>query len=182
MSTQRNLSVPQREFIRHFLETGNASESARLAGYKQPHVVGSKLKRKLKAHIESAEVKKELEKVMPPHEALEILGKIARGEEPKHREQLKAIELVLRSHGVLSDKIQVTLDRKALMAQVADYIRRLRVVDVESRLLPPSPPQADSDAQPPPNLPPEELQTEYQSTVMPDQTEDSPPPQTPELP
>lgn len=141
----RNLSVAQRDFIRYFLESGNASNSARLAGYKNPGVIGPRLKKSLRLHIESEEVKKELEKMMPPHEALEILAKIARGETPKHREQLKAIELVLRSHGVLSDKIQVTLDRKALMAQVTDYIRRLRVVDIEARALPEAPSIAVTD-------------------------------------
>ena len=37
------LNSKQKEFADNFIELGNQTEAARLAGYKQPHVQGSRL-------------------------------------------------------------------------------------------------------------------------------------------
>lgn len=46
------LTEKQKRFIDYFIQTGNQTEAARLAGYKQPKVQGAQVYAKLRPFIE----------------------------------------------------------------------------------------------------------------------------------
>jgi phage terminase small subunit len=76
------LTEKQKRFADYYVETGNATESARQAGYKQPHVQGSQNLEKpsVRAYIDKRLKELADKRIMGAQEALETLTLIARGE------------------------------------------------------------------------------------------------------
>ncbi len=56
-------------------------------------------------------------------ETLELLASVARN--PSHKDHLRALEIMLKVHGLLSDKLQVTVDRKQLLSELDSQLARL---------------------------------------------------------
>jgi phage terminase small subunit len=77
------LTPKQQLFADYFIETGNATESAKRAGYKQPHVQGSQNLEKLsvRAYIDEAMKKKAEKRIAKQDEILSYLSSIMRGEQ-----------------------------------------------------------------------------------------------------
>jgi hypothetical protein len=77
---------------------------------------------------------------MTADEAFMNITDIAR--DKTHKDQYKANELVLRIHGMLTDKINISMDRKELIVAVQEELKRLKesslaeVVEAEYKLLP----------------------------------------------
>lgn len=114
------LTPKQKAFADYYIETGNATEAAKKAGYKQPHVQGSQTLEKLsvKAYIEERMKEIESKRIMDAKEALELLTSIARGEEreevivtfsdgyervrkpPDIKDRLKALESILKRYPI----------------------------------------------------------------------------------
>lgn len=112
------LTEKQKRFADYYIETGNATESARLAGYKQPHVQGSQCLEKLsvKTYIDKQLNKLADKRIMKAQEALELLTAIGRGEmteelyiptengieriekKPDIKDRQKAIESILKRY------------------------------------------------------------------------------------
>jgi phage terminase small subunit len=76
------LTSKQKAFCDYYIETGNALDSARRAGYKQPQIQGHENleKPRIKSYIEERMKSKEDKRIMDADEALELLTSIARGE------------------------------------------------------------------------------------------------------
>lgn len=127
----------------------NATQAARDAGYRWPESVGSKLCARLKDEIDARYEELRASAVMTPEECMKHLADIGRNGAEQNR--LRAIELQLKIHGMLSEKLSVTLDRKALLTELEQQVARLTsaalsrmalpggdVVDVESTTPPES--------------------------------------------
>lgn len=76
------LTAMQKAFADEYILTGNVTESAKKAGYKQPHVQGSQCLEKLSIlnYIEERMKSVTTSKIMNQKEALELLTSIARAE------------------------------------------------------------------------------------------------------
>ena len=76
------LSEKQKRFADEYIKTGNATQSAKVAGYKQPHVQGSQNLEKLsvKTYIDEKLEQLASERIMSAKEAVELLTGIGRGE------------------------------------------------------------------------------------------------------
>jgi phage terminase small subunit len=76
------LTPKQKAFCDYYIETGNASDAAKRAGYKKPNVQGSQNLEKLsiKTYINERLKSNEDRRIMDADEALELLTSIARGE------------------------------------------------------------------------------------------------------
>lgn len=76
------LTEKQKRFADYYIESGNATDAARQAGYKQPHVQGSQNLEKLSVREYIDEQMKKLadKRIMGQREALELLTSIGRGE------------------------------------------------------------------------------------------------------
>lgn len=76
------LTEKQQRFADEYIRLGNATEAARLAGYKNPNKVGPEnlVKLGIKSYIDGVLAEMSSKRVMDATEAMELLTSIARGE------------------------------------------------------------------------------------------------------
>ncbi len=130
MTTKRRLTERQQEFDDYYIETLNAAEAARLAGYsaKNARKIGSDLLKK--DYIQEA-IKERLDEIASKRiadstEVMEFITSVLRGEnesevlagdgcggsirmkkKPDCKERLKAAELLGKRYGLFTDKMQI---------------------------------------------------------------------------
>lgn len=111
------LSEKQKRFADEYIKTGNATQSAKVAGYKQPHVQGSQNLEKLsvKTYIDEKLEQLASERIMSAQQALELLTKIAKGEE-------KETVIVSSPEGIYESKKEA--DLKTRIAAVKEILKR----------------------------------------------------------
>ncbi|MFL2081032.1 terminase small subunit [Latilactobacillus sakei] len=111
------LSEKQKRFADEYIKTGNATQSAKVAGYKQPHVQGSQNLEKLsvKTYIDEKLEQLASERIMSAQQALELLTKIAKGEE-------KETVIVGTPDGVYESEKEA--DLKTRIAAVKEILKR----------------------------------------------------------
>ncbi|MCP8876523.1 terminase small subunit [Latilactobacillus curvatus] len=111
------LSEKQKRFADEYIKTGNATQSAKVAGYKQPHVQGSQNLEKLsvKTYIDEKLEQLASERIMSAQQALELLTKIAKGEE-------KETVIVGTPDGVYESKKEA--DLKTRIAAIKEILKR----------------------------------------------------------
>lgn len=110
---------------------GSPSKAAAIAGFACPESVGSRMAKSLSKELEEKRIEVLESAQVSPKECLTMLGDIART--ASHKDRLRAIELLLKVHGLLSDKLQVTVDRKSLIQELDRQITRLGVIDVTAK-------------------------------------------------
>jgi phage terminase small subunit len=121
------LTEKQKRFADYYIETGNITEAARKAGYKQPHVQGSQTLEKLSVKTYIDEQLKLLadKRIMQAEEVMQLLTSIARNEEKEEvvvfgesgpslvtkrmsaKDRLKALELIGKRYTLWTDKTQL---------------------------------------------------------------------------
>lgn len=127
------LTERQKRFADHYIETGNATEAAVLAGYskKTARVIGPEnlLKPDVKKYIDARIAEKDAERVAKQDEVLEFLTSILRGQvkeefplglgmgeqqlvkkELDGKDRIKAAELLGKRYGMWIDKQQVDVN------------------------------------------------------------------------
>ncbi|WP_337033215.1 terminase small subunit [Paenibacillus illinoisensis] len=124
--TTKQLTEKQKKFMDYFIETGNSTEAARRAGYKQPHVQGAQTLDKLRHLIDVKLAEKDSARVAKQDEILEFLTCVMRGEikeqfplgmgmgeqslvkkELDGKDRIKAAELLGKRYALWTDKQQV---------------------------------------------------------------------------
>ena len=125
----RGLPPRVRAFYREYSggERLDAGEAAKRVGYQWPEVMGSRLRRRYPSQTAKAEELWRARQTLQPDELRRINAEIARGQESAFKEgaqvaavRLKALELAARMHGLLSDKLDVTLSRKDLLVAIKE--------------------------------------------------------------
>jgi phage terminase small subunit len=121
------LTEKQKRFADYYIETGNITEAARKAGYKQPHVQGSQTLEKLsvKTYIDSRLKEMSDKRIMNGEEVMQLLTAIARNKETEEvvvfgdsgpelvtksmsaKDRLKALELIGKRYTLWTDKTQL---------------------------------------------------------------------------
>jgi phage terminase small subunit len=121
------LTEKQKRFADYYIETGNITEAARKAGYKQPHVQGSQTLEKLsvKTYIDLRLKEMADKRIMHAEEVMQLLTSIARNEEQEEvvvfgdsgpqvvnktmsaKDRLKALELIGKRYTLWTDKTQL---------------------------------------------------------------------------
>lgn len=122
------LTEKQKRFADYYIETGNMTESAKKAGYKQPHVQGSQNLEKLNVrnYIDERMEEKDNQRIASQDEVLQLLTDIARGNtteqtlrgvgqgsqtidtiEVSMKDRIKAAELLGKRYAMWTDKQQV---------------------------------------------------------------------------
>ena len=111
------LTEKQKRFIDYYIETGNATESAILAGYSENSAkqIGSENLTKLDAYIKERLDKKEDERIATANEVLRYLTAVLRGEEKDQfgfdaslKDRNKAAELLGKRYMLFTDKVEQT--------------------------------------------------------------------------
>lgn len=121
------LTEKQKRFCDYYIETGNATEAARKAGYKGKNldVIGSQNLVKLRKFIDEKLKQKESERIASQDEVLEFLTRVMRGQEveevvgfteygavkekkaPSTRDRVKAAELLGKRYALFTEKVNV---------------------------------------------------------------------------
>lgn len=116
----KKLTPKQQAFADYYIETGNATEAARRAGYKKPNVQGSQNLEKLsiKSYIEERLSKIEDERIAKGEEVLQYLTKVMRGEEKDQfgldaslQDRTKAAELLGKRYRLFVDKVEADINK-----------------------------------------------------------------------
>ena len=136
----RKMTEKQKRFADYYIQTGNATDSARKAGYKQPHVQGSQTLDKLsvKEYVNEQLKKLSDERIMKAEEVMKILTSIARNEEREDvvvfgehgaeiadkgmsaKDRLKALELLGKRYTMWTDKQQSDINADSRVVIVDD--------------------------------------------------------------
>ena len=115
----RKLTPKQKAFADYYIETGNATEAARRAGYKKPNVQGSQNLEKLsvKSYIEERIKVLDEKRIAKGEEVLQYLTKVMRGEEKDQfgldaslQDRTKAAELLGKRYRLFVDKVEANVD------------------------------------------------------------------------
>jgi phage terminase small subunit len=107
-----DLTPKQKAFAEHYAACGNATESARLAGYKQPHVQGAQTLENLRVieYIESLTKPAQNKRILTAQERQEWWTSVILGHEPDadFKDRLKASELLGKSQADFVDRQELT--------------------------------------------------------------------------
>lgn len=113
--TYEQLTEKQKAFIEFYLQTLNAKQAAIQAGYSEnrAEVKGYELKQLLEPHIEARLKNIRNKNIADTNEILELLTRIARGEEKdafgldtSNQDKLKALELLGKANQLYVDKVK----------------------------------------------------------------------------
>lgn len=112
-----NLTIKQQKFIDFYIERGNATEAAELAGYskKTAKQIGSENLSKLDSYIKVRMKELESKRIASAEEVLEYFTKVMRGEEKDQfgldaslRDRNNAAKCLAQRHGLLVDKKEIS--------------------------------------------------------------------------
>lgn len=133
------LTPKQRAFADYYIETGNATEAARRAGYKKPNVQGSHNLEKLsiKSYIEERVKASDEKRIAKGEEVLEYLTKVMRGEEKDQfgldaslQDRTKAAELLGKRYRLFVDKVEQKVNVNST-TKLDSILQQLEVDDNE---------------------------------------------------
>ena len=102
----------------------NATEAAKRAGFKHPTVTGSKLKRILAPLMAAKEIELASKLEATGKEVRERLTNISR--QDGHKDQLRALELLAKIQGQLTDNIKIKADRSQMEEQLVAALEALK--------------------------------------------------------
>jgi hypothetical protein len=109
----------------------DGTKAAAMAGYRHPQKAASRLKAKWPDLVQHAEDTYRERMVMSAREVDERLAAVAR--DPKHKDHVKALELLARMHGKLETKLLVGgIDRSTLNKEIdalLDTLKSQRAVE-----------------------------------------------------
>lgn len=137
ISSYERLRPSHRLFIDKYLGEGffNAKRSAELAGFKHPTTVGSKLKLRYSQIIEDRALALREAASMSAREVVEGLSDIAR--DKQHKDRKGALDTLAKIHGLLTDRIDLKVDRKLVAQEVESALLKLTAIPITaSPLLP----------------------------------------------
>lgn len=102
------LTAKQQSFADHYIITGNASESARKAGYSNTyattHVYKLLENARVKQYIEKRNEELESELVADMKEVKQFWTSMLRNDLAEHKDRLKASEFIAKTNGAFIDK------------------------------------------------------------------------------
>ena len=103
------LTEKQKRFIDYYIQTGNATESCRLAGYKGNNLdrIGHENLRKLENYIKPRIESLDNSRALELEEILEFWSDSIRDETIKTSDRLRASELLAKSKGAFIEKVEV---------------------------------------------------------------------------
>lgn len=103
------LTERQKKFIDYYIQTGNATESCRLAGYKGNNLdrLGYENLRKLEVFIKPRINELDLKRTASLEDIFKFWTKTMNDNDTKTNDRLKASELLAKSQGAFIEKVEV---------------------------------------------------------------------------
>jgi len=124
--------TPKRQlFLDHYFGKANrvATRAAELAGLKWPRTSGPRTRKLLREHIESRERALAESSRMTAEEVVASLTDIAR--DVDHKDRCRALEMLAKIHGLMSEKVDIKVSREELVAQTMEMVRELKESSVK---------------------------------------------------
>jgi len=108
----KKLSEKQKRFIDYYVETGNATEAAKKAGYRGNNLnrIGSENLSKLDGYIKERMKELENERIATADEVLRYLTGVMRDITLEAKDRTKAAELLGKRHALFTEKIDGRID------------------------------------------------------------------------
>ena len=141
MNKREKLTIKQARFVDYYIQTGNATKAAKLAGYseKTAYSIGEENLRKpeIRRAIERRLKELESHRIAETKEVLEHLTSVLRGEQTeeivtptgkkistavREMDKLRAAEYLLRVNGAFKEKLDVKVDGAQLFVQTMEKI------------------------------------------------------------
>lgn len=121
----RKLTPKRQRFVELYIgECGyNATRAAEMAGFGSPRAAGSRLCKELAYLIDEHKLRQASYSQMAAKEVIEKLTDVARDSE--HKDHVRALELLAKIHGLMSEKIDLKVDRKALLNELDSSLHTL---------------------------------------------------------
>lgn len=123
------LTEKQIRFIDAYVETGNATEAARIAGYKQPHVQGSQNLEKLSVYIKQRIEEKADERIAKQDEVLRTLTSVLR------RQATETVVVTCKTKRSFYDKDGKKVTEEAEEPRLVEIPTRISDVNKAAELL-----------------------------------------------
>ena len=106
------LTEKQKRFVDYYIETGNQTEAARRAGYKQPQTQGAQTLGKLsvKAAIDARLKELEDKRIAKADEVMQFLTSTLRGDAKEQKLRLQKLEAEIRAAEKVDDDAVTIVD------------------------------------------------------------------------
>lgn len=118
------LTAQELAFIDTYLQYGVAVEAARVAGYSMPSAQGQEIRRRLSLPIEEERDWRARNAEAEAPEILATLSKWMRnGGDAGSATSVKAAELLGRAKGILTDKLDIRIDRVNLREEIRSALK-----------------------------------------------------------
>ena len=103
------LTEKQKRFIDYYIQTGNATESCRLAGYRGDNLdrIGYENLRKLESFIQPRINELDLKRTANLEDIFKFWTKTMNNKDIKTNDRIKASELLAKSQGAFIEKVEV---------------------------------------------------------------------------
>jgi phage terminase small subunit len=106
--SKRKMTEKQKRFCDYYIESGNATEAARKAGYKKPNPQGAEnlAKPSIKKYIEKRIKELETERTSDMQEVQEFWAATMRNPKEETKDRIKASELIAKTHGAFLERVE----------------------------------------------------------------------------
>lgn len=107
------LTERQKRFIDYYIETANATESAKKAGYSEKTAdrIGHENLKKLEFFIQEKLNNNQTERIATQNEILEYFTQIMRNKNEDTTNRTKCAELLGKRYGIFKDKVEINQDK-----------------------------------------------------------------------
>ncbi len=108
-----NLTEKQKRFIDYYIETSNAAESARRAGYSEKTAdrIGHENLKKLENYIQVRLEQLNDERIASAKEVLQYFTTIMRDKNEDTNDRTKCAELLGKKHGIFREEVVIETDK-----------------------------------------------------------------------
>lgn len=124
------MNVRQQKFCDYYLQSGNATDAAKKAGYSErtAYSIGEENLKKpeIKKYLAEHEKKAHKERIATAEEILEFLSDTMRDNETERKDRLKAAELLGKRYVLFTDRLEasVTNENKELMREYLESVKK----------------------------------------------------------
>ncbi len=112
-NSYEKLTEKQKRFIDFYIETTNAAESARRAGYSEKTAdrIGHENLKKLENYIQERLEQLKNERIASAKEVLEYFTTIMRDKKEDTNDRTKCAELLGKRHGIFKETVEINTDK-----------------------------------------------------------------------
>lgn len=138
MTAKRKLTDKQQKFADHYIASGNASDSARQAGYSasyaNTHVYKLLENARVRSYIEERNAQLESDRIASMKEVKEFWTNTMRDECAEYKDRLKASEHIAKTNGAFLDKVEHSGEIHNTVVTLTPEEREKRIAELKAKL------------------------------------------------